>query len=212
MLSSNLALGYAFVMVGSKLDVDATSGVMTTMDGKHVVATDSVSYKVVTTKNEATGTQCVDHVAISELIQRVENGNSVIIKMFGTGDLGTETQVQKLSGSFTAMDGEICFRDATGQELLCATPSSDCVASEMAVRRRLGTPAGYVITCKAFASTVSTFVFGTMVSKASVCIKNTCAGSIISNSPPQYRATTCVCNCANSAGVSFAFSFSTRKP
>ena len=211
MSSSILGLSYAFVVVGSKMDVDATSGVMTTMDGKHVVATDSVSYKVMTTKNEATGKQCVDHVAFGELIQRVESGHSVTVEMFGTGELGTETQFQKLSGSFTAEDGEICFSDSTGKQLVCVTPSSDCAVTEPTAGRRLGTP-GYIATCKAFASTVPEFVFGAMLSKASVCIKNKCSGSIISSNPPQYKATSCVCECASSAGVSFAFSFSTRKP
>lgn len=211
LLFSVMGLSYALVAVGNKMDVDAASGVMTTMDGQRVVATDSVAYKVVPTKNETTGTHCVDHVEFGELIQRVENGNLVIVEMLGTGDLGTDTEVQKLSGSFLAQDGEICFPDTTGRQRLCVTPSSDCVATEPVSGRRLST-SSYVATCQAFAGTVSTSMFGAFVSKASVCIKNKCPGSIISSNPLQYKATTCVCNCASSVGVSFAFSFSTRKP
>ena len=212
MLSSILGLSYAFAALGSKMDVDAASGVLTTMDGKHVIATDTVSYKVVTTKNEATGKQCVDHVAFGELIQRVENGNAVTVEMFGTGDQGTETQLQKLSGSFKAKNGEVCFPDTTGQQLLCVTPSSECVGTHQGSEVRRLASSSYVATCKAFASTVSNSIFVAMVSKANVCIKNKCTGSIISSNPPQYKATSCVCECASSAGVSFAFSFSTRKP
>ena len=211
LLSSVVGLSYALAAVGSKMDIDAASGVMTTPDGQRVVATDSYSYKVLTTKNETTGTQCVDHVKFGELTQHVENGNSVTVEMFGTGDLGIDTEVQKLSGSFLAQNGEICFPDTTGRQRLCVTPSSDCVATEPVSGRRLST-SSYVATCQAFAGTVSTSIFTAMVSNARVCIKNKCPGSIISSNPLQYKATTCVCNCAKSVGVSFAFSFSTRKP
>jgi len=206
LMSSIFGLTYAVAALTAKLDVDASTGVMTTPDGKHVVVTDSFSYKAVTSHDELTGTHCLASAELGDLIGRVVNGNGVNLEMVGTGVNGTEAEVQKLTGSLQFTEGSICFMASNGKEI-CAEPSDDCAAAAYTSGRRL---ASSVDDCLAFGySTVSTpWIFWGLVSPADSCTRNCPTGDRIATG--QYKVTSCVCECAVAAGSNFAFSFTTR--
>ena len=206
LMSSIFGLTYAVAALTAKLDVDASTGVMTTPDGKHVVATDSFSYKAVTSRDDSTGAQCLGSAELGDLIGRVVNGNGVNLEMVGTGVNGTEAEVQKLTGSMQFSEGSLCFMASNGKEV-CAELSDDCAAAATTSGRRL---ASSVDDCLAFgASTAATpWIFGSFVSSADTCTRSCPAGDRIALR--SYKVTSCVCECAVTAGVNFGFSFSTR--
>jgi hypothetical protein len=209
LMSSMFGLAYAVATLTSKLDVDSSTGVMTTPDGAHVVATDSVSHKIVTIRNTASGAQCLDSSELGQVVERVLNGNSVILEMLGTGVNGTDVEIQKLWGSVHLGDGQLCFMGANGQEV-CAEPSAECdeVSSS---GRRLDTAAS-IQNCLATGAQYSSapWVFGSMVSPGAICIRSTCPGDVIWDNPQMYAVTYCVCKCAVENGAAFSFSFGTR--
>jgi hypothetical protein len=205
-LSSLVSLSFAVTALSAKLDVDSSTGVMTTPDGMHVVSTDSFAYKVVATVDDATGAKCLDYDDVGEMVKRVLSGNSVVLESLSPGIFGSQTGVQKLSGSMHAEEGEICFSGTDGKEV-CAKPSTECnVITEG--RRLTGTD--YVAQCLATHASLSSIptVFGYLVSAAKACINKECPGDIYSNSPAIYGGTTCVCLCAQKNRVEFVFSVS----
>lgn len=125
LIMSTFGLAYAVAILTAKLDVDATTGIMTTPDGSHVVATDSVAYKVSTKKDEITGSQCIDVTELEDMLGRVTNGNIIHLEMIGTGVNGTRTLVEKLTGSVEYGEESLCFMTASG-ERMCAEPNEAC--------------------------------------------------------------------------------------
>jgi len=129
LMSSIFGLAYAVAKLTAKLDVDAVTGVMTTLDGSRVVATDSVAYKVSTKKHEATGSQCISMEELDDMLGRVTSGNIVHLEIKGTGTNGTQTIVEKLTGSVEYGEDSFCFITTSGMQM-CAEPNDDCTPVE----------------------------------------------------------------------------------
>lgn len=206
LLSAMVSLSFAVDALSAKLDVDSSTGVMTTPDGMHAVSTDSVAYKVVATIDDATGTNCLDYDDVGEMLQRVVSGNGVLLETLSPGVLGTQTAIQKLSGSMHAEEGEICFLGSNGKEV-CAKPSSARECAVITVGQPL-TGTDYVSKCLAAHATFSSMptVFGYLVSAASRCITENCTSDVYSISPAIYGGSACVCECARKSNVEFVFS------
>lgn len=208
LMSSIFGLTYAVAALTAKLDVDSSTGVMTTPDGKHVVATDSVSYKVVSTKDEASGLQCLGGAELGELVGRVVNGNGVSLEMIGTGINGTQTEVRKLSGNVQTDERQICFMGTDGNQV-CVEPSADCAGATGGRRLTTMTKSEYVASCLQIQRDYVDlpYVFATMVESARIRIERKCSDDIERTSPRRYKmGSRCVCLQAYASSVEFVFS------
>jgi hypothetical protein len=127
LLSAMFGLSYAVAALTAKTDI-GSNGVMTTIDGKSVVATDSTAEVVETTLIEETGANCIYPEEALDLINRVSTGRGVIVKVSN----GTHTTYEQVSAagmdteSIPMMNsGRACFVTADGRQL-CLQPSPDC--------------------------------------------------------------------------------------
>jgi len=68
----------------------------------------------------------------------VTSGNIVHLEMTGTGMNGTQTLVEKLTGSVEYGEESICFMTSSGQQM-CAEPNEDCIPVSHDRRRLLTT-------------------------------------------------------------------------
>lgn len=125
LLTSMFGLSYAVAALTAKLDVN-TNGVMTTSDGKFVVATDSTGYKIVPVKNQDTGAFCMSSSQARDLLEQATSGRTnVLVELDGVN--GTKTVVEQVSGGVVTVEGaKTCFTNAQGHEV-CMEPSADCV-------------------------------------------------------------------------------------
>lgn len=124
MLTSIFGLTYAVAALTAKLDVNS-NGVMTSADGKTIVATNANSIKVIPVKDENSGAFCISSTERDNLIAQATSGKTNVLMEFA-GFNETHTRTQQLNGGAMDTDGETtCFFNAQGQQV-CMEPSDEC--------------------------------------------------------------------------------------
>jgi hypothetical protein len=131
MLAATFGLTYAVVALTAKMDINS-NGVMTTTDGKTVVATDSTGYRISPLMDEETGAFCISGFDAVSLVDQTTSGRTNVIVQFD-GINGTQTSIQGISGGVVDIDnetGKTCFTGPQGNQV-CMEKTDDCLPKQM---------------------------------------------------------------------------------
>jgi hypothetical protein len=127
LLTSMFGLSYAVAALTAKMDVNS-AGLLTTIDGKSVVATDSTAQVFVFERDEEFSTNCISSTEAHALFQRVASGRNTVLRVDGVND--THTLYEPVTGS--SMDVDLnngvettCFIQADGRRV-CVGPTPLC--------------------------------------------------------------------------------------
>lgn len=125
LLTSMFGLSYAVAALTAKTDVQS-NGLMTTSDGKSVIATDSSATKYSTTIGES-GFACMDKLEVEDMLNNVELGRSVLFETSSVN--GSHTVLDHMTGSvdIDTNTGNLCFMAVSG-EALCLELVAECNA------------------------------------------------------------------------------------
>lgn len=126
LLTAMFGLSYAVAALTAKTDISGT-GVMTTIDGKSVVATDSTAQMFVFERDEEMGVNCISQGDAEAVVDRVTNGRSVMLKIDKVNMTHTIYEHVSPSGlDVDAAKNSACFTQTDGRRI-CIEPVTECV-------------------------------------------------------------------------------------